>query len=161
MAIESAKNKKIRTEFNMVKGRGITRNRLIEISKRTNDEFLLKLASGEIGFVKVKNIEPLGIKETYDFSVPPYGNFVANGFIVHNTANIEQTCDKAFGLWYPIKSEPWGTDIELVLGENSRKAVKVTKNLLIARLLKQKLGDAPKTFPLFVDPEKNYLGMMM
>ena len=36
--------------------------------------------------------------------------------------------------------------------------ISVTKNLLIVRLLKQKLGEAPRTFALYVDPEKNIVG---
>jgi replicative DNA helicase len=65
------------------------------------------------------------------------------------TSNIEQSSDKMFGVWYPIKTEQPGSSIH---------GVAVTKNLLIMRLLKQKLGEAPKTFALYVDPEKNILG---
>lgn len=67
------------------------------------------------------------------------------------TSNIEQSSDKMFGLWYPIKTEPEGKMID---------GQKVTKNLLIVRLLKQKLGEAPKTFALYVDPEHNLIGSM-
>lgn len=62
------------------------------------------------------------------------------------TSNIEQSSDKMFGVWYPIKTEPIGSTIQ---------GISVTKNLLIVRLLKQKLGEAPRTFALYVDPEKN------
>jgi replicative DNA helicase len=65
------------------------------------------------------------------------------------TSNIEQSSDKSFGLWYPIKTEK---ENELV-GEE-----RVTKNLLVLRLLKQKLGEAPATFALYVDPERNIIG---
>lgn len=65
------------------------------------------------------------------------------------TSNIEQSSDKMFGVWYPVKTEKPGSSIH---------GVQVTKNLLVLRLLKQKLGEAPKTFALFVDPEKNILG---
>ena len=65
------------------------------------------------------------------------------------TSNIEQSSDKMFGVWYPVKTEKPGSAIH---------GVQVTKNLLVLRLLKQKLGEAPKTFALFVDPEKNILG---
>lgn len=67
------------------------------------------------------------------------------------TSNVEQSSDKMFGVWYPIKTEEEGTYIG---GE------KVSKNLLIAKLLKQKLGPAPKTCKLWVDPEKNFLSDM-
>ena len=65
------------------------------------------------------------------------------------TSNIEQSSDKMFSLWYPIKTEK---ENELIDG------IKVTKNLLMVRLLKQKLGEAPKTFALYVDPEHNMIG---
>jgi len=64
------------------------------------------------------------------------------------TSNIEQSSDKMFGVWYPIKTEEPG---KMIAG------VRVSKSLLIVRLLKQKLGEAPKTFALYVDPEKNLL----
>jgi 5-methylcytosine-specific restriction endonuclease McrA len=39
-------------------------------------------------FVAVKSVEYVGIRETYDIEVEgPYHNFVANGFIVHNSRN--------------------------------------------------------------------------
>jgi 5-methylcytosine-specific restriction endonuclease McrA len=39
-------------------------------------------------FVAVKSIEYVGVRETYDIEVEgPYYNFVANGFIVHNSRN--------------------------------------------------------------------------
>jgi replicative DNA helicase len=65
------------------------------------------------------------------------------------TSNIEQSSDKMFGLWYPIKTEKEGKLID---------GIPVSKNLLMLRLLKQKLGEAPKTFALYVDPEHNRIG---
>jgi replicative DNA helicase len=67
------------------------------------------------------------------------------------TSNIEQSSDKMFGVWYPIKTEVEGKIID---------GMKVTKNLLMVRLLKQKLGEAPKTFALYVDPEHNLIGSL-
>lgn len=67
------------------------------------------------------------------------------------TSNIEQSSDKMFGVWYPIKTEEQG---KIIAG------VPVSKNLLIVRLLKQKMGEAPKTFALYVDPEKNLLASL-
>jgi hypothetical protein len=72
------------------------------------------------------------------------------------TSNIEQSSDVSFGLWYPIKTEP------IILGKDLPKVAgyEVTKNLLMCRLLKQKLGEAPVTYALYVDPEKNIIGPM-
>ena len=67
------------------------------------------------------------------------------------TSNIEQSSDKVISLWYPIKTEKEGTLIQT-------EQVKVTKNLLIAGILKQKMGAAPVVMPLYVDPEKNLIG---
>lgn len=64
------------------------------------------------------------------------------------TSNIEQSADKVLSLWYPIKTEPGGSIIESI-------GASVTQNLLVCGLLKQKLGYAPLTFPLYVEPDKN------
>lgn len=72
------------------------------------------------------------------------------------TGNIEQSSDKMFGVWYPIKSVPEGKIITLPGGSYT-----VDKNLLVVKLLKQKLGAAPLTFPIHVDPEKNILHSMV
>lgn len=68
------------------------------------------------------------------------------------TSNIEQSSDKMFGLWYPIKSEE---ENAWIMGN-----VQVTKNLLLLQLLKQKLGPAPSLYRLYVEPEKNLIGSM-
>lgn len=67
------------------------------------------------------------------------------------TSNIEQSSDVSFGCWYPIKTHSPGAMIE---------GFKVTKNLFFLRLLKQKLGESSKTFPLFVDPERRTFDSM-
>jgi replicative DNA helicase len=69
------------------------------------------------------------------------------------TSNIEQSSDISFGCWYPIKS---GADV----GSMIDGKFKVTKNLFILRLLKQKLGPAPETWALRVDPERRTFGNM-
>lgn len=40
---------------------------------------------------RVKSIEPVGEMETYDLQVDQYHNFVANGFVVHNTGDASLT----------------------------------------------------------------------
>lgn len=67
------------------------------------------------------------------------------------TSNIEQSSDKVISLWYPIKTEEEGA----IVMEKP-----VNKNLLICGLLKQKMGVAPVTAALFVDPEKNIIGSL-
>ena len=67
------------------------------------------------------------------------------------TSNIEQSSDVSFGCWYPIKSNAPNTMIE---------GFKCTTNLFFIRLLKQKLGESSRTFPLFVDPERRTFASM-
>lgn len=65
------------------------------------------------------------------------------------TSNIEQSSDIAFSVWYPLKTEREGQLLETPIG-----SFKVTPNLFFLRLLKQKLGPAPMTWALHVDPER-------
>lgn len=67
------------------------------------------------------------------------------------TSNIEQSSDVSFGCWYPIKTHEVNTMVE---------GFKCTKNLFFLRLLKQKLGESSKTFPLYVDPERRMFKSM-
>jgi len=50
------------------------------------------------------------------------------------------------GLWYPIKTEKEGSSVN---------GIKVTPNLMMFSLLKQTLGVAPVTVPLYFKPESN------
>jgi replicative DNA helicase len=74
------------------------------------------------------------------------------------SSNIEHTSDKMLGVWYPIKTYDEGYKLET----KSNKPLTVTPNLLIVKVLKQKLGPAGKWFPLYVDPAINDIhGMEM
>lgn len=66
------------------------------------------------------------------------------------TSNIEQSSDKVLSLWFPIKTENEGAYIE-------QDKVKVSQNLLILGVMKQKMGIAPVSMPLYVNPELNYI----
>jgi thymidylate synthase ThyX len=53
-----------------------------KMAYKTNQKKLIK------GFSKIKNIKYIGKEEVYDIEVEgPFHNFVANGFIVHNSVN--------------------------------------------------------------------------
>jgi len=43
------------------------------------------VCDGDVRWVKIKSVEPIGVHEVYDLSVPGPCNFVANGIVVHNT----------------------------------------------------------------------------
>src|SRR5207237_6352540 len=41
----------------------------------------------------IRSIEPAGEEEVFDLRVPGSGNFIADGFVVHNSGAIEQDAD--------------------------------------------------------------------
>ena len=51
-------------------------------------EFIFKLLNSDIKFEKIRNIKILDNKDKenlFDFSVPQKENYIANGFVVHNS----------------------------------------------------------------------------
>ena len=64
------------------------------------------------------------------------------------TSNIEQSADKVLSVWYPIKSEEAGSMVN---------SMPVDENLLIIGVLKQKMGSAPHTVNVKVNPEQNII----
>jgi len=67
------------------------------------------------------------------------------------TSNFEQSCDVIFSTWFPKNTEPIGSTI----GPGGNLEYEVTENLLLIQLLKQKQGQAPILFPMFVKPATN------
>jgi replicative DNA helicase len=65
------------------------------------------------------------------------------------TSNIEQSSDKVYTVWYPIKTEDEGSYLN---------GYEVTKHLWVLNLAKQKLGESNKLFRLYTDPERNFFG---
>ena len=65
------------------------------------------------------------------------------------TSNIEQSAQKVMALWYPIKTEKENKKVDGNL---------VTEHLMMFSLLKQTLGAAPVTVPLYFDPASNRFG---
>ncbi len=71
------------------------------------------------------------------------------------TSNVEHTSDKALGIWMPKTTYEIGKTIS-VKGIN----LQVTDNLLILKVLKQKMGPAGRWFELYVDPATNNIHAM-
>jgi len=68
---------------------------------------------------------------------------------------IEHTSDKSLGVWMPKTTHEVGK--QLVVKEAT---LEVTENLLILKLLKQKMGPAGKWWSLYVDPAHNLIAEM-
>jgi replicative DNA helicase len=69
----------------------ISRDRAAKLAQVVKCEILSNLASSDIYWDKVHSIEPDGVEEVFDLTVPGLHNFVANNIVVHNS--IEQDAD--------------------------------------------------------------------
>ncbi len=65
--------------------RGYQREVIEIIGKALHSTTLCDHATTDIFWDEIVSIEPCGKKMTYDLTVPPHHNFVANDFIVHNS----------------------------------------------------------------------------
>lgn len=52
-------------------------------------ETVYDILDGDLAWERIKSIRLRGTEMTYDVSVPEYHNFIANGFITHNTGKTE------------------------------------------------------------------------
>ncbi|GDY00125.1 hypothetical protein LBMAG48_25280 [Phycisphaerae bacterium] len=69
-----------------VGSRALSRTRLAKIADALHDQSLSQLASSDIYWDEIVSIEPLGMRQVYDLTIPATHNFVANDVCVHNTA---------------------------------------------------------------------------
>jgi len=79
-----------RTEFReytgMTSGQLISRERFAAACEHFGYKGSLAwLATSDIAWERVKSLTPRGVQPVYDVSVPAYGNFIANGIVIHNT----------------------------------------------------------------------------
>ncbi|MCR4403870.1 MAG: replicative DNA helicase [Candidatus Acetothermia bacterium] len=74
-------------------GKRISRSRAQEIAQRLGDLQLQNWAKSDILWERVLSIVPEGEEPVWDLVVAGAHNFVANGIVVHNSGEIEQTAD--------------------------------------------------------------------
>lgn len=70
-------------------------------------------------------------------------------------SSIEQTADKLFGLWRPVKTEQPGDVLEI-----GNRWYKVSDQLLIIKMLKQRFDRGTATWGMYFDPARLVLGEM-
>lgn len=73
------------------------------------------------------------------------------------SSNLEHTADGVLGVWLPKTNHEVGSFIEMKGGKDR---LEVTDNLLILRVLKQRMGPAGRSWPLYVAPERNFVAEM-
>ena len=66
--------------------RSPTRERLRVLAETLGNPLLQQLAESDVYWDEIVSIEPLGMKQVYDLTVPETHNFVANDICVHNTS---------------------------------------------------------------------------
>ncbi len=66
--------------------RGISRKRMAQFAHIFADARLAELAASDVYWDEIVSIEPSGMQQVYDLSVPETHNFVANDMVVHNTS---------------------------------------------------------------------------
>lgn len=68
------------------RGRALSRRDLESLAFWLDSEPLRNLAHSDVHWDEVVSIEPAGVKQVYDLTIPGTHNFVANDVCVHNTA---------------------------------------------------------------------------
>ena len=66
--------------------RAISRDRMSRFAEVLDEERLRDLAESDVYWDEIVRIEPLGMEQVYDLTIPGTHNFVANDVCVHNTA---------------------------------------------------------------------------
>ena len=97
-----------------------------------------------------------------DFKIPRQSD-------AQESSNVEQTSDKIISLWYPWKTEKANASVKTVRPslqrgnaekstQSSQEVWKVTPNLLLVGIPKQKMGPIAEAVPVYVDPAKSTFG---
>lgn len=73
------------------------------------------------------------------------------------TSNLEHTADGVLGVWMPLTNHEVGQVIE---PKGSGNRLTVNENLLILRVLKQRMGAQGRMWSLYVDPSRNFIAEM-
>lgn len=76
---------------------GCSRARLERVAEVTGDPWLADLATSDVLWDRLIEIEPLGEMEVFDATVEPHHNFLANGVVAHNS--LEQDADVVMFLY--------------------------------------------------------------
>ncbi|WP_346293921.1 replicative DNA helicase [Sphaerothrix gracilis] len=66
--------------------RAPTRNRLAALATALDHSELQAIATSDVYWDEIVSIEPMGLKQVYDLTIPETHNFIANDICVHNTS---------------------------------------------------------------------------
>jgi replicative DNA helicase len=91
------------------------------VAKQCKDKYLQSLTDSDVLFEKIVSIEQISnFEETFDIRIDETHNFVGNGFITHNSGEIEQDADLVLMLYrdkYYDANTPYGDLAELIIAK--------------------------------------------
>jgi deoxycytidine triphosphate deaminase len=100
------------------------------VGQVSGDEYMTRLAAGPLWDV-VEHIEPAGVEEVYDITVPVLHNFVANGLVVHNSTYAR--CGIIVNVT-PLEPE-WEGHVTLEFSNTTTLPAKIYANEGVAQML--------------------------
>ena len=87
--IYAIKDRELKVGLNLHLGghskRRMSRAKAAEYGDIFDDAYLTDMATSDLYWDRIVSIEPMGMKQVYDLTVPQTHNFVANDILVHNT----------------------------------------------------------------------------
>ena len=66
-----------------------SRSKLTKIAETDDNDEIRKVVNSDLMWDEVVSVEDIGLQDTYDLEVEETHNFIVNGFITHNTSQIE------------------------------------------------------------------------
>ena len=119
--------------------------------RRLGRDDLTMWADSDLLWEEIRRIEPAGVREVFDISLPGCENFIANGIVAHNSGDIEQDADTVILLhrpaYYLEQKEPKAGSAEFLVWSNDIAQVHDRLDAIIAKQRSGPLG----TVRLFCD----------
>lgn len=128
----------------------LSRERAARVANVVGSEPLLRLAESDVYWDPVVSIEPDGVTDVYDLTVPGLQNFVAQNIVVHNS--IEQDSDVVMFIYrdsYYNADTPEGNKAEIIVAKH-RNGPTDTVNLVFIPEITQFRDAAHKSYDLDV-----------
>ncbi len=119
--------------------RALSRDRLLALARAVGDEGLTALATSDIFWDEIVAIEPTGLKQVYDLTVPDTHNFVAGDVCVHNTSFV---LNLAVGVAQPLlqQEEYEGEPAEMPGGACAIFSLEMPREQIASRLVCSESG---------------------
>ena len=107
----------------------ISRRIAAEIANQYGDCTLKKFVDGQVAWDRIREIEYLGMCETFDISVPNTGSFLADGIVVHNCGEIQENADMVLFTWLDIADKAQCQRGELLIGKQREGATNMARKM--------------------------------